>query len=65
LSSSETFIQLCSKGCDDLKDSEGPQQDLKSKGLCLVPISSTFPVATEATSAELWTPTFRSGALLR
>ncbi|KAG4401018.1 hypothetical protein AAZX31_07G173400 [Glycine max] len=53
------------QGCDDLKDSEGPQQDLKSKGLCLVPISSTFPVATGATSADqLWTPTFR-GALLR
>ncbi|CAJ1936272.1 unnamed protein product [Sphenostylis stenocarpa] len=53
------------QGCDDLKSSEGPQQDLKSRGLCLVPISSTFPVATETTSsAELWTPTFR-GALLR
>lgn len=53
------------QGCDDLKESEGPQEDLKSRGLCLVPISSTFPVATETTaSAELWTPTFR-GALLR
>ncbi|KAK7400453.1 hypothetical protein VNO78_11661 [Psophocarpus tetragonolobus] len=53
------------QGCDDVKDSEGPQKDLKSRGLCLVPISSTFPVATETTSAaELWTPTFR-GALLR
>ncbi|TKY59371.1 dimerization protein [Spatholobus suberectus] len=52
------------QGCDDPKDSEGPQQDLKSRGLCLVPISSTFPVATEPTTAELWTPTFR-GALLR
>ncbi|XP_040873903.1 transcription factor bHLH112 isoform X2 [Glycine max] len=59
------FLHDQVNGCDDLKDSEGPQQDLKSKGLCLVPISSTFPVATEATSAELWTPTFRSGALLR
>ncbi|RDX79493.1 Transcription factor bHLH123, partial [Mucuna pruriens] len=52
------------QGRDDLKDSEGPQEDLKSRGLCLVPISSTFPVAAEPTSAELWTPTFR-GALLR
>ncbi|XP_014507195.1 transcription factor bHLH112 [Vigna radiata var. radiata] len=51
--------------CDDLKESEGAHEDLKSRGLCLVPISSTFPVATEtSSSAELWTPTFR-GALLR
>ncbi|KAK7362988.1 hypothetical protein VNO77_05113 [Canavalia gladiata] len=52
------------QGCDDQKeDSEEPKQDLKSRGLCLVPISSTFPVATE-TSGDFWTPTFR-GALLR
>ncbi|QCD84258.1 Myc-type [Vigna unguiculata] len=51
--------------CDDLKESEGAHEDLKSRGLCLVPISSTFPVATESSSSgELWTPTFR-GALLR
>ncbi|KAK7319577.1 hypothetical protein RJT34_04300 [Clitoria ternatea] len=47
---------------EEEKDSEGRKQDLKSRGLCLVPISSTFPVATES-SAEFWTPTFR-GALL-
>ncbi|KAL2343922.1 hypothetical protein Fmac_005207 [Flemingia macrophylla] len=51
--------------CDDLKESEGPREDLKSRGLCLVPISSTFPVTTETTAcAELWTPAFR-GAFLR
>ncbi|XP_059623735.1 transcription factor bHLH112-like [Cornus florida] len=43
--------------CDKLKEQEGPTQDLKSRGLCLVPISSTFPVANEPTS-DLWTPTF-------
>ncbi|XP_022950200.1 transcription factor bHLH112-like isoform X1 [Cucurbita moschata] len=34
-----------------------PKQDLKSRGLCLVPISSTFPV-TNATTADFWSPTF-------
>ncbi|CAA0825141.1 Transcription factor bHLH112 [Striga hermonthica] len=34
-------------------------EDLKSRGLCLVPISSTlFPVATEQTITDFWTPTF-------
>ncbi|KAK9089576.1 hypothetical protein Scep_028658 [Stephania cephalantha] len=43
---------------DKLKDyGEGSKQDLRSRGLCLVPISSTFPVATE-TSADFWTPTY-------
>ncbi|KAK8330665.1 hypothetical protein V6Z12_A10G020900 [Gossypium hirsutum] len=43
---------------DKLKDHlEGPKQDLRSRGLCLVPVSSTFPVANE-TPADFWTPTF-------
>ncbi|XP_059660900.1 transcription factor bHLH112-like isoform X2 [Cornus florida] len=43
---------------DNLKiDSEGPNQELRSLGLCLVPISSTFPVVSE-TTADFWTPTF-------
>ncbi|XP_075478244.1 transcription factor bHLH123-like isoform X1 [Primulina tabacum] len=36
---------------------EGPRQDLGSRGLCLVPISSTFPV-TQETTVDFWTPTF-------
>jgi len=32
-------------------------QDLQSRGLCLVPISSTFAVASE-TPMEFWAPTF-------
>ncbi|KAK8678282.1 hypothetical protein V6N13_143787 [Hibiscus sabdariffa] len=36
---------------------EGTKQDLSSLGLCLVPISSTFPVANE-TAVEFWTPMF-------
>ncbi|GFP90247.1 transcription factor bhlh123 [Phtheirospermum japonicum] len=38
-------------------DLEGHRQDLKSRGLCLVPISSTFPV-THETTVDFWTPTF-------
>ncbi|KAL0542870.1 hypothetical protein IC582_017951 [Cucumis melo] len=36
---------------------DSPKQDLKSRGLCLVPISSTFPV-TNASPTDFWTPTF-------
>ncbi|XP_042490090.1 transcription factor bHLH112-like [Macadamia integrifolia] len=39
------------------KDGEGAKQDLKSRGLCLVPIPNTFPVTNE-TAADFWTPTF-------
>ncbi|WJX68707.1 hypothetical protein P8452_53051 [Trifolium repens] len=39
------------------KKSEGAKQDLKSRGLCLVPVSSTFPV-THETTVDFWTPTF-------
>lgn len=42
---------------DKLKNTEGKKQDLRSRGLCLVPISSTFPVANE-TPVDFWTPTF-------
>ncbi|KAJ8531576.1 hypothetical protein K7X08_027010 [Anisodus acutangulus] len=41
---------------------EGLKQDLRSRGLCLVPISSTLPVAAE-TTIDFWTPTF--GATFR
>ncbi|KAG8637098.1 transcription factor bHLH123 isoform X2 [Manihot esculenta] len=39
------------------KDPEGQKPDLRSRGLCLVPISSTFPV-THETTVDFWTPTF-------
>nr|GMC78740.1 transcription factor bHLH112-like [Ipomoea batatas] len=42
---------------EDYYDQEGRKAELRSRGLCLVPISSTFPVATE-TSSDFWTPTF-------
>ncbi|XP_047317898.1 transcription factor bHLH112-like isoform X2 [Impatiens glandulifera] len=35
------------------------KQDLKSRGLCLVPLSSTIPIAIETTrAADFWTPNF-------
>ncbi|KAL8507513.1 hypothetical protein ACS0TY_018161 [Phlomoides rotata] len=45
------------KGADKINDQEEAMKDLRSKGLCLVPIASTFPVAAE-TSPDFWTPTF-------
>ncbi|MCL7039047.1 hypothetical protein MKW94_010173 [Papaver nudicaule] len=39
------------------KDGERQRQDLRSRGLCLVPMSSTFSVTNE-TSTDFWTPTF-------
>lgn len=37
-------------------DQQGHGQDLRSGGLCLVPISSTFPVADAST--DFWSPSF-------
>ncbi|KAI7738180.1 hypothetical protein M8C21_007563, partial [Ambrosia artemisiifolia] len=46
---------------DQIKDNPdgAKQQDLRSRGLCLVPVSSTFPVATE-TAPEYWTSSYGS-----
>ncbi|XP_016462078.1 transcription factor bHLH112-like isoform X1 [Nicotiana tabacum] len=43
--------------CQQVREREGLKQDLRSQGLCLVPISSTFPVTAE-TTMDFWTPTF-------
>ncbi|XP_076948259.1 uncharacterized protein LOC143620445 [Bidens hawaiensis] len=37
--------------------SEGSRHDLRSRGLCLVPLSSTFPM-THETTVDFWTPSF-------
>ncbi|KAE8686259.1 bHLH112 protein [Hibiscus syriacus] len=39
------------------KRTDEPKQDLRSRGLCLVPISTTFPVTNE-TTADFWTLAF-------
>ncbi|KAI3741090.1 hypothetical protein L1987_58757 [Smallanthus sonchifolius] len=36
------------------------QQELRSRGLCLVPMSSTFPVAIDQTTPDYWTSRFRN-----
>ncbi|WOL17762.1 transcription factor bHLH112-like [Canna indica] len=47
------------KSLNTSKDSEGviQHQDLRSRGLCLVPVSSTFAVANEM-HTDFWTPSF-------
>ncbi|CAN8258635.1 unnamed protein product [Cochlearia groenlandica] len=37
---------------------EVEEADLRSRGLCLVPVSSTFPVTHDTSSVDFWTPTF-------
>ncbi|KAL7103533.1 hypothetical protein ACP275_08G185600 [Erythranthe tilingii] len=50
---------------DKSNDREQQRQDLRSRGLCLVPISNTYPVTDHETSCagDFWTPTF--GATFR
>lgn len=47
--------QSTEKSMDD--EGEEQSQNLRSRGLCLVPISITYPVASE-TTADFWTPSF-------
>jgi hypothetical protein len=44
----------------DNSSSEGAKKDLRSRGLCLVPLSSTFPVAADSThnTPDYWGSTF-------
>lgn len=50
-------VQQRQQGADKPKDQQALTKELKTRGLCLVPISSTFPVASETTT-DFWTPTF-------
>eukprot|EP01018_Ginkgo_biloba_P029950 Gb_40387 [translate_table: standard] len=45
----------CWGGSDQKKDSKEPKQDLKSRGLCLVPLSCTLHVSID-NSSDYWTP---------
>ncbi|OAY29395.1 transcription factor bHLH111 [Manihot esculenta] len=47
------------------KEKGDVQLDLRSRGLCLVPISCTPQVYHENTGSDYWTPTYRSGCLYR
>ncbi|CAO1946225.1 unnamed protein product [Urochloa humidicola] len=50
--------QFQQKGSEDAKDNNGDtKKDLRSRGLCLVPVASTYTVAAE-TVPEFWHPTF-------
>ncbi|KAF5804220.1 putative transcription factor bHLH family [Helianthus annuus] len=49
-------VQQISDKAED--NNEGAKQDLRSRGLCLVPVSSTFPVTAE-TTPDYWTSCFR------
>ncbi|XP_052204154.1 transcription factor bHLH111 [Diospyros lotus] len=51
-------------GALDRKGREEMKLDLKSRGLCLVPISCTPQVYREITGSDYWTPTYR-GCLYR
>ncbi|KAL8172390.1 hypothetical protein V2J09_024194 [Rumex salicifolius] len=53
-------LQLQQQNHNMLKDPKASKKDLRSRGLCLVPVSSTFPVAHE-TTVDFWTPAFGSG----
>ncbi|CAD6236472.1 unnamed protein product [Miscanthus lutarioriparius] len=49
--------QFQHKGSEDSKDDNGDtKQDLRSRGLCLVPVASTYTVAAD--TPEFWHPTF-------
>ncbi|PPS05418.1 hypothetical protein GOBAR_AA15241 [Gossypium barbadense] len=52
-----TTQQQQQQNCEKSKDFEGFKHDLRSRGLCLVPVSSTFPMTLEST-VDFWTPTF-------
>ncbi|CAL9760878.1 unnamed protein product [Musa acuminata subsp. burmannicoides] len=47
---------LCYCIPEESKDCDEPKQDLRSRGLCLVPVTSTYPVASETTT-DFWHPT--------
>uniref|UniRef100_A0A0A9FDM2 BHLH domain-containing protein n=1 Tax=Arundo donax TaxID=35708 RepID=A0A0A9FDM2_ARUDO len=49
--------QFHQKVSEDGKDNGDAKQDLRSRGLCLVPVANTYTVASE-TVPEFWHPTF-------
>ncbi|XP_044972848.1 uncharacterized protein LOC123440342 isoform X1 [Hordeum vulgare subsp. vulgare] len=50
--------QFQQKGSENAKDDGGePKKDLRSRGLCLVPVATTYTVASDSVP-EFWYPTF-------
>ncbi|KAL6853860.1 hypothetical protein ACP4OV_019889 [Aristida adscensionis] len=49
--------QFQQKGSENAKDDQETKKDLRSRGLCLVPVASTYTVASESVP-EFWHPTF-------
>ncbi|KQK10102.1 transcription factor bHLH123 [Brachypodium distachyon] len=49
--------QFQQKGSENAKEAGEPKKDLRSRGLCLVPVATTYTVASE-TMPEFWHPTF-------
>ncbi|KAL6614362.1 hypothetical protein ACP70R_036632 [Stipagrostis hirtigluma subsp. patula] len=49
--------QFQQKGSENTKDDGEATQDLRSRGLCLVPVANTYTVASD-TVPEFWHPTF-------
>ncbi|KAK4759193.1 hypothetical protein SAY87_022324 [Trapa incisa] len=51
--------------CDKFKGGEGsPKEDLISRGLCLVPISTTYAVVNETAGDHVWMPKLLGGTFL-
>ncbi|CAH9119821.1 unnamed protein product [Cuscuta epithymum] len=48
--------QMSSEKCE-VGGAAARPQDLRRRGLCLVPITSTFPVTHEPSTADFWSPT--------
>ncbi|KAM0912039.1 hypothetical protein ACQ4PT_013059 [Festuca glaucescens] len=58
LKNANPLQQFQQKGSENEKNDSGePQKDLRSRGLCLVPVATTYTVASE-TVPEFWYPTF-------
>ncbi|XP_063946630.1 receptor-like serine/threonine-protein kinase SD1-8 isoform X2 [Daucus carota subsp. sativus] len=55
----ESGASIRPQNCDNSKDSQGQKQDLRSRGLCLVPVSSTHK-----TTIASWDPSLHSEELM-
>ncbi|XP_058090323.1 transcription factor bHLH68-like isoform X2 [Magnolia sinica] len=54
---STPYMRMSQERCEGRKEREGTELGLRSRGLCLVPISTTLHVAKDNTT-DFWAPTF-------